>query len=271
MTRGKALTPLEIKNAELEILDVFDKVFTTCGLRYSLAGGTLLGAIRHRGFIPWDDDIDVNVPRPDFDRFVSIFRKGGLPSGYAIECYPAGTSDPIFIKVVRLDVAVKERYSSEERHLWIDVFPVDGLPSSPHDLTALYRRVRRLRNLTLLATADPHEGRGRLRKVVKRLVVPLFDVLRIGPWAASRLVTQCRKVPWTTADRVGGVAWGLYGTGEALPGDAFTRLLKVEFEGSRYWAIEDWEMYLKGLYGNFWELPPEGARVGHDMEVYRSE
>ncbi|QQM67933.1 LicD family protein [Actinomyces weissii] len=271
MTKGLPLTSIEIKNAELEILEVFDKTFADSGLRYSLAGGTLLGAIRHKGFIPWDDDIDVNVPRPDFDRFVSTFIQGGLPEGYAIECYPAGTTDPIFVKLVRLDFAVKERYSSECRHLWIDVFPVDGLPTSMHDLAVLYKRVRRLRLLTLLATADPREGRSTFRKLAKRFLVPFLNELRIGDWAARRLVSQCRKVPLTAADRIGGIAWGLYGTGEALPGDAFDRLVQVEFEGAQYWAIEDWETYLKGLYGDFWKLPPESARVGHDMEVYRSE
>ena len=72
----KYLTPNEVKAEELAMLVEFGDLCKREGLRYSLAGGTLLGAVRHKGFIPWDDDIDVSMPRPDFDSLVAFVRSG---------------------------------------------------------------------------------------------------------------------------------------------------------------------------------------------------
>ena len=73
MERKRHISLTDMRNIQLEILDRIDNVCRKNGLRYSLGGGTLLGAIRHKGYIPWDDDIDIMLPRPDYEKFLKIF------------------------------------------------------------------------------------------------------------------------------------------------------------------------------------------------------
>lgn len=92
------LTPNEVKAEELAMLVEFGDLCKREGLRYSLAGGTLLGAVRHKGFIPWDDDIDVSMPRPDFDSLVALARSGALPINRSLEPYSGNWGHPVFLK-----------------------------------------------------------------------------------------------------------------------------------------------------------------------------
>ena len=81
---NKRLTLEEIQKSELEILIEFDKICKKSNLKYGICGGTLLGAVRHKGFIPWDDDIDVEMPRPDYDKFIGI-SKNELPNHLVLQ------------------------------------------------------------------------------------------------------------------------------------------------------------------------------------------
>ena len=135
----KILNGTEIKSIELEILKEFNAFCQKNNLRYNLAGGTLLGAIRHKGFIPWDDDIDVCMPRPDFCRLISEYK--GEDSKLKLVYRGIDGYDAPFAKIIRTDTFVKNRFSSREtdKHLWIDIFPVDGLPENIEEVKKIYK------------------------------------------------------------------------------------------------------------------------------------
>lgn len=104
------LTPNEVKAEELAMIVEFKDLCKRKGLRYSLAGGTLLGAVRHKGFIPWDDDIDLSMPRPDFDSLVALARSGALPKNRSLEPYSGDWEYPVFLKYINRDIAVDAHY-----------------------------------------------------------------------------------------------------------------------------------------------------------------
>ena len=117
------LSPEEIKSSQLKILDYFVKVCEGNNLRYYLCGGTLLGAIRHKGFIPWDDDIDVFMPRPDYNALLKL----ELQPPFQLRYFAKKNSLQPFIKIVDNSTMAKEKNSSLPTAIWIDVFPIDGL------------------------------------------------------------------------------------------------------------------------------------------------
>ena len=263
------LTHEEVQHEILELLKVFDGICKRHGLRYSLAGGTLLGAVRHQGFIPWDDDIDINMPRPDFKRFLQLRDQIERETGLLVERCLSDVDDPLFMKLTTPDIFVKERYSNVIGHLWIDLFPMDGFPASDQETESLCRRVRTLRTVAQMSYADLSQGKTLSRRIVKNAFRPVDKLLGIGGRCEAKLVSLVQQIPFGSTGYVGGLAWG-YGTGERIPDDAYDEMVMFEFEGLEFPAIKRWKEYLTGLFGDYMQLPPESERVGHEALVWRA-
>ena len=128
------LKPLDLRQmqlTELGLLKEFAKICESLGLRYSLGGGSLLGAVRHKGFIPWDDDIDVMMPRPDYDKFVEYCRNNEVPfdTPFGEDNFAEiAMSTKIYDRDTVLVPKIRDKDSREGlRGLYIDIFPIDGL------------------------------------------------------------------------------------------------------------------------------------------------
>lgn len=261
----------EIQLRELEMLRAFKAVCEANHLYYTLCGGTLLGAVRHRGFIPWDDDIDVMMPRPDFDRLlegvgldVSV-----LPERMAFISWKNGAAFP-YIKLVDRETEVQDRYSCLDRHLWIDILPVDGCPEDDRALKRLYRRVMQARRRLLLKSAKPGEG----KDPVKRLLKPLV-MLALAPFSVRGLCDRydrlARSWDYGSCASVGCVTWG-YGPQERIDKQGYGTPAVFEFEGELFAGPSNYDAYLTGLYGDYMTLPPEAERsTRHEMKVYIRE
>lgn len=120
----------KLQTVILDIAEIFSNICEKHGLRYYMVGGTMLGAVRHKGFIPWDDDMDVGLPRPDYEKFLNIVRDE-LPPGYAFFNYK---QDPgylrYFSRIVDTRVRVINASACESivENAWLDIFPLDGMP-----------------------------------------------------------------------------------------------------------------------------------------------
>ena len=268
MSQRAYLSSKDIKREELGILLQLDELCRTHGLRYSLCGGSLLGAIRHKGFIPWDDDIDVSMPRPDMDRLINIWLKGGLPAGYSLEIMSGDSLRPVFVKLVNEKICLKERYAEGFNHLWVDIIPIDGMPADEGGAARLEARAARLRRLFLLSGADKNDGTTAFKKVFKKAAVPVMGALGSRRRLGRALDGLGRKIPFGSTGYAGCVTWGLYGAGERYKDDAFDRVVMVEFEGHEFPSIYCWDEYLTGIYGDYMQLPPEGERKTHELEVW---
>ena len=263
----KQLNLNEIKNREFIMLCELDKFCKKNALKYYIAGGTLLGAIRHKGFIPWDDDIDVCMPRKDYEWLIRNFKsnykeieiKSKLSIGYDIP----------FAKIVDKNTIIYSKFMNHEfdKMLWIDIFPIDGLPKDLEKVKNIYKKCNFYRKILLLTEANLGEGTNIFRKYIKYILKPLARL-----YGKKRCVDKLEKIAlsnnYDISEYVGAVTWGLYGIGERMLKIEFEKSVEVEFEGCKFPTFSCWDSYLSGLYGNYLELPPISKRSNHNFAVY---
>ena len=265
-----------IKQVELDILLQFDAYCRANNLRYYLVGGTLLGAIRHKGFIPWDDDIDVCMPRPDYEKLLDEFSSSNKNNNKQLQLCELrfNNLDMPFSKLVALNSVLvnNNKYVANKanRHLWIDIFPVDGLPSDIEDVRHIYQRCDFYRKIMFLSEANLGEGKTAFKKWAKFILKPLANLYGKKK-LVNKLVSIGESYPYEKSNFVGAVTWGLYGVGERMLKAEFEKAVEVEFEGYRFPAFSCWDSYLRGLYGDYMQLPPLEKRQTHDMEAYLLE
>ncbi|MGX8687983.1 MAG: LicD family protein [bacterium] len=264
----------EIKKTELDLLCAFDSLCRENGLYYTLCGGTLLGAIRHKGFIPWDDDIDVFMPRPDYDRLLEgkDLDLSGLPSYMKVVSWREGESIFPFLKLVDTRTTIESKYTDSaaaREHIWIDIFPVEGLPATRSRLEKLYKQTEVERRLILLKYSRLGEGTTRARALVKPFIkAALFPFNSVK--MCEDLNRRASAYDFASGPYVGVTIWG-YGTKERMLKAPFLKSVPVEFEGMYFPAPSNYHEYLSSLYGDYMQLPPEDKRKTHDMTAYLDE
>ena len=272
--RMKKLTLQEIKQTELEILLVFDRVCREHGLKYSMCAGTLLGAVRHQGFIPWDDDIDLCMPRPDYRKLIELNRGGKLfPAYLRLCCFEEGTLDSPYMKIVDRRTRIREEnYTQKDvKSLWIDIFPVDGLPDSADETRLLYKKALFLCKLSVATVVHAGYGTTRLKRILKPLVVTpvsrLIGRRRIG----DMLVKLSEKNPYQERDYCGMLTWAWDGPDQRVKKEDLENTVDLLFEGHKICAMSCWDQHLRGVFGDYMKLPPEEDRITHDLQAYRRE
>ncbi|WP_099467035.1 LicD family protein [Konateibacter massiliensis] len=258
----------EIKNIELQILLDFAEFCDKNNLRYVLAGGTLLGAIRHQGFIPWDDDIDVLMPRPDYEKFQELTQgKYGDYTVRSIETHPKLHTRP-FIRVVN------DNYMTELITLpkflppWLDVFPMDGLPEKMSECVPYFKEARKIKWLVRRSWA-PYEPGNPIRTAIKKVA---FAPLRLKGHIhfLSKLQNYGKQLKYDECKYVGCIVGGGHGIRERVPRESFDNRFKVKFEGYEFWAPEGYDLYLSNLYGkNYMGLPSEEEREIHIIKCWK--
>ena len=275
----KRLSGTEIKQLELELLREFSGFCERKKLYYTLGGGTLLGAVRHRGFIPWDDDIDVLMPRPDYERLLAMRDRdlAGLPAYMKFRHWRNGSASYPFIKLVDQRTLVKEKYVEDRyacKQVWMDIFPLDANPENKRELERLYRLSLFYRKLLTLQMARRGEGRTALKRKVKPMLLsafqnPVFKGLSVES-LCFRIDNLARREEFAASRYVGGVVWG-YGPGERISRSGYMKPVQLEFEGCIFNGPSNYHEYLSGLYGDYMVLPPKGDRISHEMEAYMLE
>lgn len=270
MRLGRRLSVDEAKRIELGMLERFSSFCADHDLRYSLSGGTMLGAVRHKGFIPWDDDIDLCMPRPDFEKLIDLApalrQETGLELNGFQDCPPRRSP---FLKLENRRYLAHIGTDLEPSFLWIDVFPVDGLPADDDAVAAIYRQANLLRRTLFFLISKPESKDSALQRTAMAVAGPaLRRVPGIIPSLCERLSVLSRRIPYGSTPYVGAIGWGIYGPGERMELDRFEDFTTIEFEGKRFSALGCWDSYLTGIYGDYLQLPPEDKRVAHDLRVY---
>jgi lipopolysaccharide cholinephosphotransferase len=280
----KKLNLREMKDLLLEILIFFDRFCRQHNLIYYLGGGTLLGAIRHQGFIPWDDDIDVMMPREDYEKFLRLFVEHEQNQArYDLEEFKR-TPEYVypFLKIIDKQVVVRSGehdrvrtgLEPERYNLFIDIFPLDGVPNTERKQRLFFFQIQLLklcRSLSIRRLTHLTMDTKRFLKIMKSIaVLPVVFLSRILGYRffLNRLDVLTRTYPFTTSTYVAACT-GFYGIKEVVPRDVFFEAIPIMFEGHEFFAPLGYDLYLKKHYGNYMQLPEETKRVNHfDGEVY---
>ena len=268
---GERIEIAEAKQAMLGMLETLADVCEANGLRYYLDGGTLIGAARHKGFIPWDDDIDVMMPKPDCLRLKKIALEGVLGK-YKL-------SDPMdkeyeFAECWRLydeRYVVKNVFNGTLKPLWLDIEPMVGFPDSQEETERVFRKLKVCRTLLQSSAGSLWHGTTLFRKIVHLVLRPVTRVIgydRVFGWiesAKDRYDFEEKEYVGNMCSPVG--LWH----GKVCRED-YTRENQLEFEGRMYSVPGNYIEYLEPLYGKncTTELPPPDKRVSnHTQEIYR--
>lgn len=260
----------EIKKVELDALCELDRVCKAHGLSYFLAYGTLLGALRHQGFIPWDDDVDVHMPREDYERFYGLCRDGALRDPYRITSYRDGSSIYGFLKLVDTRTVAKETFIDEKnaQGLWVDVFPLERVDITDPGLPRVRRRAARLLWWRSIAATDPRYARSTAARLVKRVIHPFTR--RLDQYGIARKADRLAQ----SANATGRVEPGnlrylvlVDDCAEFMPED-FSDARRAPFEGCAFDVPVGAERVLEGYYGDWRRVPPAEERPpAHLREV----
>lgn len=257
-----------IKKIQLDILNYVVQVCQELEINYFLAGGTVLGAVRHQGFIPWDDDIDITMPREDFNKLQDYFAKKENPKYELLSINNNNKYYYPFLKVINKNTILIEKDVPliEGMGIYVDIFPIDGTPNNKIIFKIHYLKIRILKTLLYLSYLEFHKTNSRVINILKKSL--MFLAKTIG---SSKIINSLNRIAskykFEESKNVGVLVAG-YGLKEVFPKKIYETGQKLLFEGAEFNVPSNYDLYLTRLYGNYMKLPPVEKRVNHSFTSY---
>lgn len=257
----------ELKTIQYEILKVVDKFCVENEITYFMCGGTLIGAIRHEGFIPWDDDIDIMMKRDDYERFIELFAKE--KSYYKVyshilqKDYPhayAKVADERTVLLNGINGAIKMGIN-------IDVFPIDDLPNDEKEIKHLVEKSILLNRKLLLKQIKLSKKRSLIKNVIILIGKILYSPISVHELLVQ-LNTNAVKYRGCKGEKCADLVAG-FGYKEIQDRKNLSKVIKLQFEDAKFMAPIGYDNYLKGMYGDYMILPPIEKQISHhDFVAY---
>ncbi len=254
-----------------EVIHVLDEL----EIPYYMQGGTMLGAIRHGGFIPWDDDVDLGIPRADYERLLTKVAER-LPENLELRTYDdASDHHYYFARIVDTRYQIRRMGSLEERleNVWVDLFPLDGMPNG-----AMARMWHKLRLLMVrlkyhLSCFEKVNIKRPGRPAIERFIIKIATWTRVGKWFNTRkqldkMDALLKKYPPEESDwLINFMGQTSYKFNEMFKKEVYGKKTAYQFEDFSLIGPEQYDAYLKSLYGDYMTPPKESDRNAHVSEL----
>lgn len=252
----------ELKALQIEILKHVHSFCTEMGINYSLCFGTLIGAVRHKGYIPWDDDIDIMMQRKDYERFILEFSKTNsnlkILAPQITPNYYAPYANVIDIRTKMYEDHIID---SGEKGVKIDVFPIDFVPQAILKRKLLFSLTHIIIFLITLKNSKLSSQKTWWKKMLSKIARSLLskvDLSRFTDKMARKISRHNNK-----STVVNNLVWCVYGESSCFPSAIMNKYTNVRFEGEDFMSIIDYDTYLTCQYGDYMKLPPIEKRVTH--------
>lgn len=260
---NQELSLSDMRKIQVEILDAVDAHCRTHNITYSLFFGTLLGAVRHGGYIPWDDDIDLMMPRPDYRRFLETFNQSH--DRFRVRSSELDPDFPHNIAKVECQNTLLVEFLSVpfEIGINIDVFPLDGVPADPKTFDKFFKNIKFYRDALIVKMVKLDFTR---RSVFRNLLLGSLKLAAsVFPYRmlVRKIDQKATQLEYETAEFAMVSCIHDNKRRHKAPKTIFEEFEDLEFEGKPYRAIKQYDEFLSRQYGNYMELPPEDQRVTH--------
>ena len=253
----------EVHQILLGIAKEFDRICRENNIRYMMLGGSMIGAIRHKGFIPWDDDMDFGVLREDYDKLKSLLLSD-LQAPYRLRSID-NTKSLVddFFKIEDTRTMIKLRFWEENDDtigINVDVFPLD------YTTPSIGRFSRNNLIYHLVKIQDYRFFTGELDSVSKKIIRKFIQVFLpfIGRKSISTFITKILPKEGPCLMNI----FGVYELKEVMPKEFFLPAKEYNFEGTFFMGVNDYDRYLRNVYGDYMKLPPEEKRHYHISNVF---
>lgn len=258
---------MEINDIQKVSLDILKDIHEFCianDIKYTLFGGTLIGAIRHHGFIPWDDDVDIAMPRSEYNKFVRLYQS---KHGYELFAREKQGKDIYlaFARVCEMDKTFVDTslipWNTKKTGIWIDVFPLDGAESEYDKAVKQFTDIKKIWNLSVKVKRSMASFSTRKGFVMK---LRLFALKLLYRWRLNiwdKHIMMCKEIPFEKSEYYSNFSWAGFGIKEYYETSAFDGYLLQQFEDGKFYVMKGYDGALKSKYGDYMQLPPKEERV----------
>lgn len=263
------LTEEEVKEIQLEILNEFADFCEKNNLEYFLIYGTLLGAIRHKGYIPWDDDIDIAIKRSDYIRLIKEFNNHS--KDYKFISYELDKKFPYtFGKIMKKGTLVIEDSDFQYKDLGIniDVFPIDKFSENEQIRKETMKKISFYRKVLEIKGSNNESIKNNFmlkhKTIFAKIIFKVYSVKGI----IKKIIKLATKANNEDSKLAGIKVWG-YGEKEIMPLEWYSKFIKTNFEGALYKIPANYDEILSQIYGNYMRLPKKEDQITHhSYEAY---